>query len=70
MQILRAKGGGVAKIMHIPINKLGMERADENGDINNVYYCDDWTNPNQFKKTSHWRSILKLKHILQFWQYF
>lgn len=49
MQILRAKGGGVAKILHIPINKLGMERADENGDINNVYYCDDWTNPNKFK---------------------
>ncbi len=49
MQILRAKGGGVAKILHIPINKLGMERADENGDINNVFYCDDWTNPNKFK---------------------
>jgi len=49
MQILRAKGGGVAKILHIPINKLGIERADENGDINNVYYCDDWTNPNKFK---------------------
>ena len=53
MQILRAKGGGVAKIMHIPINKLGMERADENGDINNVYYCDDWTNPNKFKPESY-----------------
>jgi hypothetical protein len=48
MQILRAKGGGIAKIMHLPTNKLGMDKADENGDINGVWYCEDWTNPYKF----------------------
>lgn len=42
MQIVRAKGGGVSSIEHIPINKLGMEKADAEGVINNVYYCEDW----------------------------
>ena len=42
MQIVRARGGGVAAIEHIPINKLGMQKADEKGVINNVYYCEDW----------------------------
>jgi hypothetical protein len=48
MQILRAKGGGIAKILHLPMNKLGMELADDNGDVNNVYYCDDWRNPTKY----------------------
>ena len=49
MQILRAKGGGIAKILHLPMDKIGMELADENGDINNIYYCDDWSNPTKYK---------------------
>lgn len=51
MQILRAKGGGIAQILHLPTNKLGMDKADENGDVNGVWYCDDWTNPTKFKPT-------------------
>jgi hypothetical protein len=49
MQIVRARGGGIASIEHIPINKLGMEKADEEGVINNVYYSDDWTNTLKYK---------------------
>ncbi len=44
MQILRAKAGGVAKILHLPTNKLGMDKADENGNINGVWLSEDWTN--------------------------
>ena len=53
MQILRAKGGGIAKILHLPMDKIGMELADENGDINNIYYCDDWSNPTKYKPTRY-----------------
>lgn len=42
MQVIKSKGGGVASIEHIPINKLGMEKANEEGVIENVYYCEDW----------------------------
>lgn len=45
MQILRAKGGGIAKIMHIPTNKLAPEKANDKGEIEAYYYCEDWTNP-------------------------
>ena len=53
MQILRAKGGGIAKILHLPIDKLGMELADDKGVINNVYYSDDWRNPNKYVPTKY-----------------
>jgi len=53
MQILRAKGGGIAKILHLPMDKIGMELADENGDVNNIYYCDDWSNPTKYKPTKY-----------------
>lgn len=49
MQLIKSKGGNVATIEHIPINKLGMEKADDNGVINNVYYCEDWTNTYKYK---------------------
>lgn len=49
MQILRAKGGGVAKILHLPINKLAPEKADEKGNIDGVYYCYDWSNTTKYK---------------------
>lgn len=48
MQLIRAKGGGVAKIMHIEMNKLGMERAVE-GEVDAVYYSYDWSNPTKYK---------------------
>ena len=51
MQILRATGGGIAKIMHLPTNKLGMDRADQNGDINGVWYSDDWYNTIKYRPT-------------------
>jgi hypothetical protein len=49
MQLIKSKGGTVAAIEHIPINKLGMEKSDDNGVINNVYYCEDWTNTYKYK---------------------
>jgi hypothetical protein len=49
MQILRAKGGGkIAQILHIPTNKLGMEKLDKDGKINGVWYSDDWSNVTKY----------------------
>jgi len=42
MQLVRSVGGGIAAIEHIPINKLGMEKANDKGEIDAVYYCNDW----------------------------
>ena len=44
MQFIRSKGGTIASIEHLPIDKLGMEKTDGKGNINNVYFCDDWSN--------------------------
>lgn len=49
MQLIRSKGGGVAQILHLPMEKLGMEKMDDKGVINNVYYCDNWSNTNKNK---------------------
>ena len=49
LKLVRSVGGGVAKIKHFPINKLGMGKADKNGEINEVFYCYDWNNPNKYK---------------------
>ena len=47
-KLVRAKGGGVAKVKHFPMDKLGMGKAVD-GEINEVYYCWDWTNPHKYK---------------------
>ena len=47
-KLVRAKGGGVGKIKHFPMDKLGMGKAVD-GEINEVYYCWDWTNPHKYK---------------------
>jgi len=45
MQILRAKDRkSIAKILHLPAEKMGRDKMDENGDIKGAWYCDDWTN--------------------------
>lgn len=49
MQILRAKeGGGIAKILHLPTNMLGMDKIDEDGNINGVWFSADWTDVIKF----------------------
>lgn len=47
LQIQRARGGGIAKITHLPMNNVAMGKA-EDGDINSVFYCEDWRNPRKF----------------------
>lgn len=56
MQIIRGKSlkedknpKKVAKIMHIPTNKLGMDKADKDGNINGVWYSEDWKNTWKYK---------------------
>ena len=45
MQILKGKGTDkIAKILHLPVDKIGRDKMDENGDINGAWYCDDWKN--------------------------
>lgn len=43
MQLVKSKGGGIASISHIAIDKLGMEKMNNKGEVDNVYYCEDWT---------------------------
>ena len=49
MQLIRSKGGGVARIEHLPFDKLGMEKADKDGVINTVGFCEDWTKTYKYK---------------------
>ena len=51
MQILRSKGTDkkIAKILHLPVDKIGRDKMDANGDINGAWYCDDWTNTNKYR---------------------
>jgi hypothetical protein len=46
MQILRGKGTEkkIAKILHLPVEKMGRDKMDEEGDINGAWYCEDWKN--------------------------
>lgn len=48
MQILKAKGGGIAKILHLPTNMLGMDKIDEDGNIKGVWFSSDWTDTIKF----------------------
>jgi len=49
VKLVRNVGGRVGKIKHFPVNKLGMEKADDKGVINNVYYSYDWSNKHKYK---------------------
>jgi len=46
MQILRGKGTDkkIAKILHLPVEKMGRDKMDGDGDINGAWYCEDWKN--------------------------
>jgi len=32
----------IAQVEHLPVETLAMEKCDEDGEINNFYYCNDW----------------------------
>ena len=51
MQILRGKGSEkkIAKIMHLPVEKIGRDKMDDDGNINGAWYCEDWSNTNKYK---------------------
>ena len=51
MQILRSKGTDkkIAKILHLPVEKMGRDKMDSDGNINGAWYCDDWTNTYKYK---------------------
>jgi len=50
MQILKGKGADkIAKILHLPVDKIGRDKMDENGDINGAWYCEDWSNTYKYK---------------------
>lgn len=52
VKLVRSVGGGIAMIKHFPIDKLGMEKADNKGVINNVYYSFDWSNKTKYQPVS------------------
>jgi len=51
MQILRSKGDTkkIAKILHLPAEKIGRDKIDSDGDINGAWYSDDWSKINKNK---------------------
>lgn len=51
MQILRSKGTDkkIARIEHLPVEKMAREKMNDEGDINGAYYCEDWNNTNKYK---------------------
>lgn len=51
MQILRSKGTDkkIAKILHLPVEKIGRDKMDDDGNVNGAWYCEDWDNQNKYK---------------------
>ena len=51
MQLIRGKGDNskIAKILHLPVESTARDKKDDNGDINGVWYCDDWTDLYKYK---------------------
>lgn len=51
MQLLRGKGGDgkIAKILHLPAEKMGRDKMDDNGYIKGAYYCENWKNTTKNK---------------------
>ena len=53
LQLIRGKGTGesrnIAKVMHLPVEKTAREKMDDKGEVNGVYYCEDWTNTTKYK---------------------
>ena len=54
MQILRSKGTDkkIAKILHLPVEKMGRHKMNDKGEINGAWYCEDWTNTHKYKPIS------------------
>ena len=48
-KLVRSVGQGVAKVKHFPIDKLAMGKANDKGEIDEVYYSFDWNNTNKYK---------------------
>lgn len=41
-------GRRLAKINHLPVEKMGRHKMDSNGVIKGAYYCYDWSNTNKY----------------------
>jgi len=52
MQIIRTKGK-LSAIKHISVEKLRLGKKDKDGIIQNVWYCEDWTQTKKFKPESY-----------------
>lgn len=48
-KLVRSVGGGVGTIKHFPVDKLAMGKADDKGNVNQVYYSFDWSNWQKYK---------------------
>ena len=49
IKLVRAVGGGVARMKHFPIDKLAMGKDLDGIEIQTVYYSMDWSNTNKYK---------------------
>lgn len=49
LKLVRSVGGGIARVKHFPIDKLGMGKANDKGVIDHVFYCYDWNNTVKYK---------------------
>jgi len=49
IKLVRSVGGGIAMMKHFPVDKLAMEKANDKGEIDNVYYSFDWSNTQKYR---------------------
>lgn len=42
LQVIRNNDGTLSSVEHVAVDKIAMELADENGNINAYYYSNDW----------------------------
>ena len=49
VKLVRSVGGGIAMIKHFPIDKLGMNKANDKGVIDKVWYSFDWSDKYKYK---------------------
>ncbi len=47
-QVIKTKGGDLSSIEHLAKEKVAPNKADNEGDINSYWVCDDWSNIRKF----------------------
>ena len=52
-QIVTTRGGDLSQITHLPKQKVAPSCENEDGEIEDYWYCKDWTNTNKYPPVSY-----------------